>query len=511
MYMKKYYFITLLFFYVHAYAQPCYNTSLVTSAYATGGTGLYKKEILWLTWGGKNQNNLYGTDNVNLTTGSKSYASIPLGNNKYLCVEATIEKIAQNNIKSYKPGNYAGDSMDDWYNIGGTNTNNKLIAGIVNSISGEQVHFRIKCKATISGMPVRLKGIVVADAESMSGTEYIRAKADGNWNVLEVKKNLTAGGNYYVRKDTGKNLIQFGGGNDRTTAALALLKFNDSAYQGTDFEITTEVVLKGEGNQAIAIGLVTPDVDFSDAPDYYGYPIHTLEKMAVTNDNINAQGSFSMQNIANQSGIWYFDGNNRRTNINTGNYTPATFNKSVSSEYLGTAKAEANLIAVNGPHADKDGFATNEEDAWPAQFNRFSYKDNKYKPGETISINIPYFSEKDAYVTAWIDFDGNGKFGSNSNENVTKSNGNISRNANTNPEFAFAKVTRNTTKTGTATLTWIVPQNRVARSTFVRLRIAEVFDEISNPISAAVDGEIEDHKIQIFAPVATNPVLYNKS
>lgn len=508
--MKKIYFIALLLISLNIYPQACYNEALVTSAYSTGGTGLYKNDILWLTWGGKNQNNLYGIDNINLNTNAKSYASIPLGNNKYLCIEATIEKMSSNNIKSYRPGNYTGDSMDDWYNIGGTNTNNKLIAGISNSTDGQKVYFKVKCKATISGEPVRLKGIIIADAESMSSSEYIRAKADGSWNVLEVKKNLNAGGNYFVRKDVSKNIIQFGGGNDKTTAALALLKFNSSAYKGTDFEVTTEVVLKGDGTQAIAIGLITPGVDLGDAPEYYGHPIHTLEKMIISSDNANNLGVFSTQNINDNDSVWYFDDSRRRTNINTNDYKPATFNSSVTSSYLGSAKAETNTTSINSVHADKDGYGTIEEDAWPNSLKRFSYKANFYIEGETITATIKYYSETEAYITGWIDFNGDGKFGSNTYESVTKSGTNISRNTTTHNEFAFAKVSRNTTNNGTVTLTWTVPKNRITRNTYARLRITDSFDEISSPTSAAIDGEVEDHKITIIAPVSTNRILQNR-
>lgn len=508
--MKNLSFIVVLLSTLNLFSQPCYNSNIVTSAYATGGDGLYKDDILWLTWGGKDANNPYGKPDQNLVTGAKSYGSIYLGNDKYLCIEATLEKISTNNIKSYKPGAYSGDSKDNWYNIGGINNNNQLISGISNSRNGDQVHFKIKCKATISGEPVKLKGIVVADAESMASTEYIRAKASGDWNVLEVKKNLSAGGNYYIRKDVGRNMIQFGGGNDLTTAALSLLKFNELAYIGNDFEVEIEVVLKGAGNQAIALGLITPDVDFGDAPDFYGHPLHTLEKMTVSNDNVNIVGSFSLSDMASSLGVWNFDANNRRTNINSASYTPAEFNNLATSSYLGTSKAENNIVRINGHYADQDGLGTNEEDAWPDQFKRFSYKANFFVEGEQLNVNIKYYSDSNAYVTGWIDFNGDGKFGSNAIENVTKVGTNITRNSNTHNEFAFASVPINTTNNGITTLTWTIPKDRITRGTYVRLRIAENFNEIASPISDAIDGEIEDHRIFIMAPIGTNPVLKNK-
>ena len=511
--MKNIYFIALFFTSLYLYSQPCYNENLVTSAYATGGTGLYKNEILWLTWGGRGPNgtNLYGTPGVDLADGAKSYASIPLGNEKFLCVEATIQKITSNGIKSYKPGTYVGDSKDDWYNIGGTDNNNQLISGIINSVDGQTAHFKLICKASISGMPVRLKAVVIADAESIDpDNEYIRGKAKGKWKVLEVKKNIGSGA-YYVRKDDVNNIIQFGVGNNKTTAALAMLRFNNDAYVGNDYEVTTEIAVKGSGLQAISLGLVTPEVDFGDAPDYYGFPVHTLEKLDLSADNINALGSFNTPNNLT-TGTWTNDGDARRTNINTNAYQPAVILNSPIS-YLGSERARHNVFTslydVHGVHADKDGYGTNEEDAWPEIYSRFSYKANFYIPGETVEAIIPYYSETDGYVTAWIDLNGDGKFGSGTFEDVNiDGNGNITKNANTHPEFTFVKVNRDTH--GLAHIQWVVPKNRVNRNTYVRLRIGEFFNEISSPVSATINGEVEDHKIFIIAPTTTNSTLLNR-
>lgn len=485
------------------FGQGCYNENIITSAYATGGSGLYKNQILWLTWGGKSATNLYGTPNVNLTNGAKSYGSINLGAGKYLCIEAEIEKINSTAIQSYRPGDYSGDSKDDWYNIGGAGTNNKLISGIINRDNASTAYFRIKAKATINGTPIRLAGLVVADAESMASDEYIRAKADGIWRILEVKKN-TSQGAYEIRKSAARKIIQFGGGNNQTTAALAGLKFNDTAYNGESFQISTEIVLKGGGKQAVAIGLLTPGMDLGDAPEYYGSPLHTLEKMDLTTDNCRDNITFNSDNL--ETGNWQGD---NKDNINTNNYNAATFVTSINS-YLGSQTAQPNSSNVHGPKANLDGFNTNEEDAWPSTYNNFSYKASFYNQGETLRIPIKYTSKNPAYITAWIDFNRNGKFGSNTTEQVTiQTNGNVSINNNTNKEFAVVKVDAATN--GTAYLTWTIPQDRATRSTYVRIRIAEKLDEILSPISNAVNGEIEDHKINILAPTSSNPMLQNRA
>src|SRR5690606_9105607 len=119
----------------------------------------------------------------------------------------------------------------------------------------------IKCSATLNGMPIRLPGVVFADAESLAGSEYIHATADGDWNLVEVKKN-TGQDPYYVRKEnisgSTRKTMKFLQGNDNNTMAVAFLKFNESAYDKTgsdpDFAVTIDADLKGSGLTAIALG-----------------------------------------------------------------------------------------------------------------------------------------------------------------------------------------------------------------------------------------------------------------
>src|SRR5690606_501240 len=148
----------------------------------------------------------------------------------------------------------------------------------------------IVCKATIDGVPIRLAGLVVADAESLASAEYIYTTADGEWTLVEVNKNLNRGP-YRVRKEivneggvpTSKRTMKFLQGNDRETVAVSFLKFNESAYQKTgsnpDLSVTIDATIKGNGLTAIALGLLPPDVDGGDAPLTYGYPMHLIQRL----------------------------------------------------------------------------------------------------------------------------------------------------------------------------------------------------------------------------------------
>lgn len=50
-----------------------------TAAFATGGSSIYKNNVLWLTWGAQAATDTYGKHNQTLSNGSASYASINMG------------------------------------------------------------------------------------------------------------------------------------------------------------------------------------------------------------------------------------------------------------------------------------------------------------------------------------------------------------------------------------------------------------------------------------------------
>lgn len=465
----------------------CYPDKIVTAAFATDGESPYIDEVLWLTWGSTDQQAYpYGRRNQNLSVGSTSYASISLGDGKYMCIEAEITSISNGTIRSYAPGTYSGDYMDDLYNIGGTGTNNQLISGISTIMSTPTI--TIKCKASIDGEPIRIPGLVIGDAESLNANgEFIDVTADGTWTLVEVKKNLGAVA-YRVRKEivfaggnpTSRRTMKFVTGNDDNTMAVSFLKFNESAYNVTeenpDFSVNFSSTFRGGGTTAIALGILPPTVDGGDAPLSYGRPLHLIQKLNFTSDNITPvnQGSTST------------------TNINTASYTSGALNYNLDLSHLGTTIPDTEILSHNSNDAlgdDTNGPAgVNEEDAWPTQYQRFSYKAS-YMPGDFITANIPYKSDEDGYIAGWIDFDLDGEFESNEKQEVP------------------APATGGTN--GSVTLEWQVPNARRYYNTFVRLRLSKT--ENVDPKSLLDAGEVEDHKMYIIWPAVTNPMLYSKA
>jgi hypothetical protein len=473
--------LMLLAFRLDVYGQ-CFPTQPKTAAFATGGTSPYKNQVLWLTWGSTLANIAtypYGRHGQALVNGAASYASIDVGGGRYLCVEAVISGLSglpNTDIKSYAPGNYSGDSMDDMYNIGGIGANNKLVNGIRNGTDGGTSSFTVTCKATLDGVPVKLAGMVIGDAESLAPAEYFNATADGNWNIVELQKNLVEG-SYDVRKvnisGSTKQRFEFLKGNDLNTAAVSFLTFNSTAYSPTTFDISFDVTLHGGGLTAIALGLLPPGVDGGDAPKSYGSPLHMVSARAISSDNIAAglPGASS-------------------TNLNTASYTPGALVPPTSG-FLGTAAPDADT----GPLFSKDAMGDNnngsagvlEEDAWPDTYKSFSYKTN-YMPGQIIKAIIPYKGVEDAYISGWLDFNQNGVF--EEAERIT------------------VPAPANQTS---VTLSWTVPASRIVRSTYVRLRYAKNLSDLQSPTSATPGGEVEDHKIYIQRPVITNPMLPSKA
>lgn len=502
-FMKKYIYYT--FFVLSILGQEMYaQTDIIpagaftTAAYATGGSSQHKDKVLWLTWGAQSKTDTYGKHNVNVVNGTASYAKIDLGGGRYLKIAAVISNLeALKNIQtgtdfwgrpiyeykwvninsnekylnSYGPGNYSGDSMDDMYNIGGTGSSNKLISGLRNTINSGEVRFKITAKATIEDKAVRLSGMVLGDAESLASGESFYAEGSGEWTIVDLRKNLSAG-NYKVKKtNSGSNQkLEFISGNDNNTGAVAFMTFNEDAYKGNSYEVEFDVYLKGGGLTAIALGLIPPSLDMGDAPESYGNAMHMLEAYVPTEDNVPI---------------------NREVNLNTRNYTEGTL-KAGTNNYLGSTAADADIQPMFSKDAkgddDTGSAGPYEEDAWPEQLRRFSHK-LFYKKGDKIEADITYSAFRDGYISGWIDFNQNGVFDDNERVSVKA-----------------VKADK-----GTVKMIWTVPQSRVIRSTYVRLRFGYNESEVKVPTGIATGGEIEDHKIYILGPARTNSSLPNKS
>ncbi|MEG0054188.1 MAG: CshA/CshB family fibrillar adhesin-related protein, partial [Comamonas sp.] len=367
----------------------------MAAAYAQGGSGKYKNEILWLTWGGGTEN---GTSGKAITNGNTTSALITVTSSTKLQVSCSISDIqSPSGIKSYRPGDWSGDTMDDAYYIGGTGKSNQLIAGIMGT--GGPHSFKVTCtSALITGaasQPVNLRGFVIADAESMAPGEYILGASQGKWSVIErmgsntspyyvdkrepavAAQKIGAAGDSYIKmatkeSDGGRGLVTF-------------LQFNQqSAQQSMAFQI------KGNGNTAIAIGLLVPFADFGDALGY-SPAMHLIADINFSDDGIGSSGEVNALSPTLPA-----------VNLNP----PRTI-------YLGSTGPDSEPFSAETQDAKGDdnsgqsalpgsAFYGKEEDAWPA-----SQRISVLEAGGAVQVNMACNAGAagSATVTGWIDFD----------------------------------------------------------------------------------------------------------
>lgn len=487
--------------------------SVSTAAYAQGGDGLYKEQILWLTWGALSSSDTYGRKGEEIINGTTSSARIDLGSGLFLEIRADISNLEieieikngsnywvsrsrflgghQKLLRSYIPGEWVGDFLDNLYNIGGTYKDNKLVSGIAIARNASNVRFKVTAKAAIINendntiLPIRLSGLVFADGESMDINEDAEAKARGRWTVVEVKThegkapyNVQKGTTTTGEQSLNISVNQYGtatidpeqGESDITSGIVSFLTFNEDAYdQGNGEQVTFDVRLKGGGITGIALGLLPPVIDGGDAPESYGSALHFLESYQAENDGISVGAS---------------------VDVNRTSYTPGTLVLS-SFSYLGTTLPDGDSGLMHSEYADQDdktGLAgLSEEDAWP--FERISFHEFK----GTYSVEIPYaiLQGNNRYIKGWIDINQNGKF----EEGI---------------EASEIKVAQN--NGGSVTLTWEIPISRNTSGVYyVRLRMADNQEGLLSATGIALGGEVEDHYFRVAGPVRTNPMLPNKT
>lgn len=441
-----------------------------SAAYATSGDGKYKNEILWLTWG--SDTNPLGVKGKALSNTSISKASIQVANGVNIDVQCKLLNI-NGSLESYAPGGFGGDTFDDAYNIGGSGGANQLVAGLMTRST--TTSFQISCTSEFVGgatrTPIALRGFAIADAEAMApgGTrEYIVGAAKGNWHAIE--RFGSSSDPYFVEKsdtqlgtpaigNSGDSFVKLttGGTADGNRSVVTFLEFpvsQPAASQVMSFQI------KGGGNTAIAVGVLTPFADFGDAPASYGAAMHLIDDVNLSSDGI---GQNSIETV---------------TALNVAYMQPPRTlylgTKGPDSEPSSKFSADALGDDNSGQSASSPAFA-GEENGWPA-----NEKISVLKAGTThtvsIACNLGTAGSGSAIVSGWIDFNQNGAFDSP----AEKASGICSGSR--------------------AQLSWNVPVDVKSGTTFVRLRIGGVGVDVDKAEGVARDGEVEDHAVTILAP-----------
>lgn len=435
--------------------------AVLAAAYATGGSGKYKNEILWRTWGGGD----LGTPNVTLAQGATTSATYKVADGQWLEVSCSLNnKTPSVALKSYAPGQWMNDRLGALYRVGGydpkTSYNNYGNPGSSNApsknpnklvnafmVEGKTAQFDISCTSTLGGRPLMQRGFVIADAEAMSGSEYLQGTGVGDWYLIDKHLDSGTTASSYKVASAAKGTARFNvTGGDGLRTAVTFLKFSaPSANQTMGFE------MRGGGITAMAVGLVVPYADFGDAPQSYGQAMHVIENLQLNSSAGGAASALSSSSsLADNAAI----------------LAP------VHVSYLGSQGPDAEPSTTYSQDALGDDLTgiTNEEDAWPVKQKTLSV----LQAGAAYSANV--VCRGSGTVAGWIDFNRNGVFES-------------------------AERTAAACNGSQAALTWAkVPVDLKSGISYVRLRYASNAAQVQEPVGSADDGEVEDHRIEIVAP-----------
>ncbi|QWP78722.1 DUF11 domain-containing protein [Lysobacter sp. K5869] len=418
--------------------------------FATGGSGRFKSQIFWFDWG--QQGAAIPAAGTTVTNTFNTSAGQQL---RMTCSISNLNGAMH--IK--QPGDYSGDGLDDLYNIGGTDAANTMDIGLANTADGATVTFTFACSATLgaAGDPnapdYPLSGLVFADAEQSQnqGTqnEYTQGtvtSAGTTWRMIDRFRNCTTSDMPVIRTDSG------GQSTLRLNGAPTICQSGPMGVAFMEGTTTANVVLKGGGNSAIALGaMVVFTTDFGDAPASYGNPTH------------EAQPSWS-------GGV---PAANATTQLNS-----MTLADLVQPTARLGSLVDAELAPRHNANADgDDNDGSDDEDGFTAPLGVVVAV-----PGDTYTPP-PIACSGGGTVRGWVDFNRDGDF---------NDPGEVSNNAPVCPGGANGS--------GTVTLNWTVPANASQGRSYMRLRTASVAAQIATPDGAAADGEVEDYLITALAP-----------
>ena len=241
------------------------------------------------------------------------------------------------------------------------------------------------------------------------------------------------------------------------------------------------VEIHGGGNSAVALGVVSY-IDLGDAPATYGAAGSVFQPL-WSGGLLSGRGQ---SNIPPQTGpdqaepgIWY--------------------NLSQAADQNRMATAKSALVRLGALTDTDEGIAqttdasgddvtdTDDEDALPDDWDRVIWTDIGQKWSQQISC-----SGTGTKVAGWVDWNRDGSFSSDERSEVTSCS-----------------------RAGKANLTWTVPQgakrstlNGDGAATFMRLRITGPLAngqaaEDPQPTGIALNGEVEDHQVQVQLPNLT--------
>lgn len=519
--------------------------SPLDAVFATGGSGRFKESIQWLQWAdisefqttpGANQGLPLGADVrpghqqvqrfVKILESESDQKTLVnrrnLGDAGLLETTCTLSGLKKSGYDRFKakdgalvatiPGTWAGDALDNMYNVGGegkaTKLNaddtytfpdnysnpNRMVIGLGNGYAkygndGEghalRMDFNLKCEAALvhpdgSKDTVDVEGLVFADAEASSTKqsdeapeEWVQAVPNAGqsatWRVLDTYKYDTEKlecptTTQALFTEGGVRLTPIGGNGQECVYQNGGGWPNVKGKGGPDAVMFMEGVtdarfsVLGRGYSAIALGMVIAS-DFGDAPKTYGHagalfqPKWKDGKVSGTSDAFTVQPQASMLVDEGSPSLG--------VKIDAEGYQQ--FSDGADGD--DTHGLEDDEDALSSVPDIPSGFLNGDKDS-------FKLKGVACSPGKGT-------------VRGWIDWNGNGTF---------------------DPDKKEQSDDQNCPASGSVDLTFPKPDeapldtNLVNKdSTYLRLRTFGTGDtsKATGPVGVTTKGEVEDYKIPL--------------
>lgn len=483
-------------------------TASAAGGFADGGSGRFRSDIQWIQWGAKDTVLLNTGDGKSVrVTNTRSMGAV--GTLEVTCTISGLTAITPeggttpiaSGLKAYIPGDWAGDSLDNMYNIGGQGywttaggvpgtfpsqyaNSNTMAIGLRNVADHARMKFNYSCSAllkdtqTPNGRTIPLQGLVFADAEASSNragsglahqAEWIAATPTSgqnvSWYLLDRYRNQNCTTDMSVAVSTtntmkmlptGQECVYGGGGTYESPGY-------GSGPGGVMFmkgATSASVELQGRGYTAVALGVVV-ETDFGDAPASYGVAGSLFQPSWTTGTRLTAGSPTTTMwamTMADNAG-------NRPSGVHLGlTEDPETTHLS-STDALGD-----------------DTSSTDDEDG----LDNASIKQGGLLPfdvlnGTTATYTISGIAcSGTGYVKGWIDWDGNGVFDADEGSTQT-----VPCSAQT-------------------TVTFTIPDPPVKTAlvnkthTYLRLRVFESdTDTGQGPTGVTLNGEVEDYQLTL--------------
>jgi uncharacterized repeat protein (TIGR01451 family) len=412
-----------------------------SAQYATGGSGRFLNNILWLSFGSEGAAVPPGTPVTNRFQVSGQELAVT-------CVISNFSP-AQGRVVVSSPGSWQGDGFDELYNIGGTGASNRLDAGL--SVSGATVAFDTSCSATLGGSPFELAGLVFADAEQSAVPEYVQATIpDSGGRLFRIidrfrSAGCNAGTNAQLTRANQALTLRLAGTTACSPAGPTVVAFMERAT-------TARVEVKGSGTSAVALGVALANSDYGDAPASYGTAQH-VEQLSWTGgtlgvgDNDPFASGFTLASAATPS---------------------ISLGRTLDGEPAPRSSVDASGDDTDGID-DEDAITTSAQLATPVLM-----------PGGTYTLPT-VVCRGSGYVAGWIDFNRNGTFDTGERSTDTPRCG----------------------SSGAVSLAFRTPGDIQSGPSFLRLRTASSASLVSSADAPAADGEAEDAPILLAAARVT--------